>query len=343
MEFIVDGQRIATENFLVGQIYEIIYKNENKVYAMCQGIGSDFVMFIANNPRVITLNLETAQTIDEIMPAEAASMYDYDDLINKPTINNIELIGNLSSSDLGLQSTLTTAQMTAVNSGIDSTKVEQIATNTTAIGNKQDVIDSSHMLSADLVDDSSSTNKFATAAQLAQIGTNENNILMLNKYGGGKNKYSIDATVTGDVHVDATKTSTGYQLSANGSWAHMDQEVILPSAGRYVISMTISNYNSVASSYAPSIIICPTSSISAPYLGSVIIEGNGEIVLTVETTNPVLYISYYINRSASETPTSSFEASNVMLCSESDWLISHDYQPYAMSNAEITAWILAHS
>lgn len=177
MEFIVDGQRIATENFLVGQIYEIIYKNENKVYAMCQGIGSDFVMFIANNPRVITLNLETAQTIDEIMPAEAASMYDYDDLINKPTINNIELIGNLSSSDLGLQSTLTTAQMTAVNSGIDSTKVEQIATNTTAIGNKQDVIDSSHMLSADLVDDSSSTNKFATAAQLAQIGTNENNIL----------------------------------------------------------------------------------------------------------------------------------------------------------------------
>lgn len=176
MEFIVDGQRIATENFLVGQIYEIIYKNENKVYAMCQGIGSDFVMFIANNPRVITLNLETAQTIDEIMPAEAASMYDYDDLINKPTINNVELIGNVSSSDLGLQSTLTTAQMAAVNSGIDSTKVEQIATNTTAIGNKQDVIDSSHMLSADLVDDSSTTNKFATAAQLAQIGTNKTNI-----------------------------------------------------------------------------------------------------------------------------------------------------------------------
>lgn len=196
-------------------------------------------------------------------------------------------------------------------------------------------------LNADMIDDSNTTNKFATAAELEQIQTNKNNISFLTANGGGKNKYSVDATVTGNSHVDATKTSTGYQLSANGSWAHMDQEVVLPSAGRYVISMTISNYNSVASSYAPSIIICPTSSISAPYLGSIIIEGNGEIVLTVETTNPVLYISYYINRSASDSPTSSFEASNVMVCSESDWLISHDYQPYALSNAELTAAIQA--
>ena len=177
MVFIVDGQRIATENFLVGQLYKIIYKNENIVYAMCEGIGHDFVMFISDNPRIITLNIETAQTIESIMPAEAGSMYDYNDLINKPTINNIALIGNLTSSELGLQTTLNTAQMAAVNSGIDNTKVEQIATNTTAIGNKQDVIDSSHKLSADLVDDSSSTNKFATAAQLAQISTNQTNIL----------------------------------------------------------------------------------------------------------------------------------------------------------------------
>ena len=176
MIFIVDGQRIATENFLVGQLYKITYKNENIVYAMCDGIGHDFVMFISDNPRIITLNVETAQTIDTIMPAEAGSMYDYNDLENKPKINNITLIGNITSSDLGLQSTLNTEQMAAVNSGIDTAAVEQIATNTTAISGKQDIIDSSHMLSADLVDDSSSTNKFATAAQLAQIGTNETNI-----------------------------------------------------------------------------------------------------------------------------------------------------------------------
>lgn len=40
----------------------------------------------------------------------------------------------------------------------------------------QPIIDSSHMLSADLVDDTNATHKFATAAQLTQISTNETNI-----------------------------------------------------------------------------------------------------------------------------------------------------------------------
>lgn len=46
----------------------------------------------------------------------------------------------------------------------------------TLLGGKQATIDSSHKLSSDLVDDSSSINKFATAAQLTQISTNETNI-----------------------------------------------------------------------------------------------------------------------------------------------------------------------
>lgn len=41
---------------------------------------------------------------------------------------------------------------------------------------RQAVIDSSHKLSSDLVDDTNNTNKFATAAQLQQITTNETNI-----------------------------------------------------------------------------------------------------------------------------------------------------------------------
>lgn len=48
---------------------------------------------------------------------------------------------------------------------------------------KQNAIDSSHKLSADLVDDTSTTNKFATAAELEQIETNKNNILWANNYG----------------------------------------------------------------------------------------------------------------------------------------------------------------
>lgn len=68
---------------------------------------------------------------------------DYSQLSNKPKINNVELDGNKSLADIGAQPT----------------------------------IDGSHKLSADNVDDTSTTNKFATAAQLAQIETNKNNIL----------------------------------------------------------------------------------------------------------------------------------------------------------------------
>lgn len=46
----------------------------------------------------------------------------------------------------------------------------------TALSGKQPTIDTDHKLSADNVDDSNATNKFATAEQLSQIGTNTNNI-----------------------------------------------------------------------------------------------------------------------------------------------------------------------
>lgn len=54
---------------------------------------------------------------------------DYDALTNKPTINSVELTGNLTSSDLGLQGELTEAQTNAVNSGITAALTEQITTN----------------------------------------------------------------------------------------------------------------------------------------------------------------------------------------------------------------------
>lgn len=58
---------------------------------------------------------------------------DYNDLSNKPTINDVELSGNKTSSDLGLQSALTETQTAAVNSGITAEDVEQITTNKTNI------------------------------------------------------------------------------------------------------------------------------------------------------------------------------------------------------------------
>jgi len=73
----------------------------------------------------------------------------------------------------------------------------------TLLGGKQATIDSSHKLSSDLVDDSSSTNKFATAAQLTQISTNETNISsQQNTIADGGNGYAIINGIR--VYVSAT-------------------------------------------------------------------------------------------------------------------------------------------
>lgn len=61
------------------------------------------------------------------------------------------------------------------------------ATARSELSGKQNTIDSSHKLSADLVDDTSSTNKFATVAQLSQIATNTNDISTLQQQMGAVN------------------------------------------------------------------------------------------------------------------------------------------------------------
>lgn len=60
----------------------------------------------------------------------------YNELSNRPQVNNKTLEGNMSLSDLGAQAALDTNQMAAVNSGVTSTDVEQIATNKNNISSK---------------------------------------------------------------------------------------------------------------------------------------------------------------------------------------------------------------
>ena len=58
---------------------------------------------------------------------------DYDQLSNRPQINNNTLTGNKTSSDLGLQDALTETQLAAVNSGITSSGLNQIETNISSL------------------------------------------------------------------------------------------------------------------------------------------------------------------------------------------------------------------
>ena len=65
---------------------------------------------------------------------------DYDQLSNRPQINNNTLTGNKTSSDLGLQDALTETQLAAVNSGITSSGLTQIETNISSLQDKPDRI-----------------------------------------------------------------------------------------------------------------------------------------------------------------------------------------------------------
>ena len=65
----------------------------------------------------------------------------YSPLTEKPEIDNHTLMpGNNTSSDLGLQTELSTTQLEAVNSGITSTDVTQIGTNKNDISTIQQTI-----------------------------------------------------------------------------------------------------------------------------------------------------------------------------------------------------------
>ena len=105
----------------------------------------------------------------------------------KSKLAGIEAQANKTTVDDSLSDSSTNpVQNKVVKSALDS-KANANTTYTktevdTALGGKQNTIDSSHKLSADLVDDTSTTNKFATAAELEQIQTNKNNILTLINY-----------------------------------------------------------------------------------------------------------------------------------------------------------------
>ena len=90
---------------------------------------------------------------------------DYNDLTNKPTIPTVPTNVSAFTNDAGYTTntgTITGITMNGVSKGTSG--VVDLGTVITDISGKQDVIDSSHKLSADLVDDTSTTNKFVTAS-----------------------------------------------------------------------------------------------------------------------------------------------------------------------------------
>ena len=174
-------------------------------------------------------------------------------------------------------------------------------------------------------------NSGITSTDVAQINTNKSNISLLEQYGGGKNLFNNTATngssgtLSWTVASDKSVTLSG---STDASNTRITLGTFTPESGvQYVLSG------------CPSDGTAETFRIYGVNANDTRLPDYGEgFTFTGDGTEYTFYI--YINSSGTNMTGKVFKP---MICSTADWALSHDYQPYAMSNAEITAWILAHS
>lgn len=203
MQFIGTGDRILTENFVIGYLYTITFKTGIYSNSACIGIGDNFVMFQRAEPDLLfNLNINTADDVDTIeLYDSGGGTNDYDDLVNRPQINSHTLTGNMSGADLGLQDTISDLDTIRAGAAAGTTAVQpaalsdyqpvisdldtiragaaagatavQPADMTSALAAKQDALSSAQL---------DAVNSGITSTDVAQITTNENNISKLSGY-----------------------------------------------------------------------------------------------------------------------------------------------------------------
>lgn len=228
----------------------------------------------------------------------------------KTKLAGIEAQANKTTVDDALSGSSTNPiQNKVVKSALDS-KADASTTYTktevdTALSGKQNAIDSSHKLSADLVDDTSTTNKFATAAELEQIQTNKSNISTANAElielvdSGAKNLWSFGGSI--EKASSGTAISTAFTLKA----------------GTYVFSCKIASGGTGStqlkftdgSSSGTTVATQTWSNTTA-----------GTMSFTYTLTSDATYVVMYTN--------GSFSYTECMLCSKAAWDVSQKFVPY---------------
>ena len=169
---------------------------------------------------------------------------------------------------------LTSAQLAALNSGITSALVTQIGTNTTAIAGKQATIDSSHKLSADLVDDTSTTNKFVTATDKTTWNAKQDALTAGTNITIDANNV-ISAQTSASVTVDDTLSTTSENPVQNKVITNaLDNK--LPKTGA---NLGTSGFSLTAG----------TSIILTGSNGAALLAGAGRVTLQGSYTNPRYY------------------------------------------------------
>lgn len=139
---------------------------------------------------------------------------------------------------------LTAAQLAALNSGITSSLVTQIGTNTTDIAGKQDTIDSSHKLDADLVDDTSTTNKFVTSTDISNWNGKQNALstTQMNAVNSGVTSSTVSQVSTNTSDISGLQSS---KQNAITSSAKLDADLVddSTSTNKFVTSSDITTWN----------------------------------------------------------------------------------------------------
>lgn len=268
---------------------------------------------------------------------------DYENLENLPSMNGNVIRGAMVSSDLDLPS------IEDVESKADANEMEQalqgkadksttytkteidtalsnigaalgnkadkstIYTKTevdTALSGKQNAIDSSHKLSADLVDDTSTTNKFATAAELEQIDVNKNNIL----------------TGNAALAVYAARLGTNLVNSASGSglnWAHIP--VVVP-VGEYVVGFASITSASNTSGKVQVNIMYGENTLNTEY--TTINLSDSPLICTIKTTDTSNRIRLYSEQSGGDSIGKEVSYTTAFICPKAVWDSYPSIQPY---------------
>lgn len=316
MQFIGTGDRILTENFNVGYLYTITFKTGIYINSACIGIGDNFVMFQKAEPDLLfTLNVDTANEVDTIeLYDSGGGTNDYDDLVNRPQINSHTLTGNMSGADLGLQNTISDLDTIRAGAAAGATAV-QPADMTSALAAKQDALSTAQL---------AAVNSGITSTDVEQIETNKNNILVLEQANGSKNQINIPngTYVAGTSSFSVSGGAVTSTATDNNTHA-ADLSVFTLKAGTYVFFDDSSDLSAVQYriyQQSPDTRLTPA--------------GQNPATFTI-ANDTVVYISCYTFKTGTMT-------THPMLVTKTMWDAGFtDYQPYALSNAELTVAIQA--
>ena len=182
-------------------------------------------------------------------------------------------------------------------------------------------------------------NSGITSEDVAQIETNKNNI-SYNTDNGVKNTFDFaNAPQEANFYTTVSKTATSLTVTANNPGAGASSVVYSGKdypTGDYIFSCKITDYSCTIKTAR---IYIATSTAAGTAVANKTLTGNGTIQIPFHWNGGKVYIKYFPNESNTPNQSNTFTASENMIINAS--ISDTTYQPYAMSNAELTAAIQA--